>query len=124
MADILIIDDEPLVRTVLRLALELSGHGVREAGDGAAGLRAYAERPADVVVCDVFMPEADGLEVLRELRQRDPAAKVVAMSGGGERSGMDFLGLARQLGAAGVLRKPFTRAEVEAAVRAALGGPD
>ena len=94
MADILVIDDTPGVRLVLRDFLERAGHAVREAEDGARGLRLYRDRPADLVVCDLYMPGKKGLETIRELRHLDPAAKVIAMSGGSPVVATDFLPLA------------------------------
>src|SRR6516225_6987889 len=92
MALVLVIDDTPQVRRLLRLTLEVAGHRVREA--------------ADLVFCDLFMPEMDGLETMRELRRLNPAVPVVALSGGSDIA-FDAPPVAVALGAAVVLRKPF-----------------
>src|SRR5437763_15247784 len=100
MATVLVIDDNPQLRLLARKALEAEGHQVREAGDGDEGLRAYQEAPADVVLCDIFMPGRDGLEVIQRLRHRSPGARVVAMSGGSHLFSGDYLHFTTHLGAA------------------------
>ena len=68
MARILVVDDDPSVRALLRDVLELEGHTVTDAVDGYAALRAVAAEPPDCVVLDVVMPGMDGHEVLGRLR--------------------------------------------------------
>jgi CheY-like chemotaxis protein len=122
MPSILVIDDDPLLRSFARVALERGGYAVREAADGADGLLALEQEPADLVLCDVFMPGESGLGVLRHLRHRCRRVKVVAMSGGSPRFAGDFLGVARRLGAVGALAKPFGVTELLGAVESALAG--
>jgi hypothetical protein len=117
---ILVIDDDARLRDAIRRALEQAGHDVLEAADGAAGLRLYRERGADVVILDIFMPERDGLEVIRDLRADGRQVKIVAMSGGGQ-SGqadvvMDTLKAAAAFGAARTLSKPVALNELLATV--------
>jgi CheY-like chemotaxis protein len=106
MALVLVIDDTPQVRRLLRLTLEVAGHRVREAAGGKEALRLFGREPADLVFCDLFMPEMDGLETMRELRRLNPAVPVVALSGGSDIA-FDAPPVAVALGAAVVLRKPF-----------------
>src|SRR5206468_10780000 len=106
---------------VLRDFLERAGPTVRAAEAGARGLQLYRDRPADLVVCDLYMPGKEGLETIRELRHLDPVAKVIAMSGGSPVVATDFLPLALQLGAARALPKPIGRETLLAAVREVLG---
>ena len=82
MARILVIDDAKLVRDLLRQFLTRAGHEVIEADDGLKAAELYGNRPADLVICDLVMPNRDGLETLRELRRVDPNAKVIMISGG------------------------------------------
>lgn len=117
MSRILIIDDERLVRRLARLTLESAGHQVEEADDGDAGLAAYRQRPADVVLCDLFLPGRGGLEVVPELCQA--GARVVAVSGAGQAGPLSE---ARRLGARAALTKPFGRPELLAAIAEALAG--
>jgi CheY-like chemotaxis protein len=115
---ILLIDDDNQFRSFYSLALGRAGYEVVEAAGGLDGVRAYRESPADVVVCDLFMPGQDGLQTIRELRRLDPAAKVVAMSAGGEGPLTEALAL----GAAAALQKPFGLPELLGAVGRALAG--
>jgi DNA-binding response OmpR family regulator len=117
---ILVVDDEAGIRKALRILLEYAGFQVAEAGNGEEGLRAFRRQPADLVITDLFMPDRDGLEVIRTLRQEFPSVKVIAMSGGGFGGSMNMLPFARRLGAAEVLDKPFDFATVLAAVRRTL----
>jgi CheY-like chemotaxis protein len=117
MAYILVIDDDPQVRLLIRLSLEEAGHEVAEASQGNEGTRSYAKRPADLVLCDLFMPEKEGLETIRELRSRYPDVRVIAISGGNPRcAGIDFLPIARSLGALAVLPKPFETSALRSVV--------
>jgi CheY-like chemotaxis protein len=83
MAFILVEDDLPFLRTFARRVLETAGHEVVEAGDGSEALELYRGRPADLVLCDVWMPGMNGLDLLRALRRECPGVRFVAMSGGG-----------------------------------------
>jgi DNA-binding response OmpR family regulator len=94
-----------------------------EAADGDAGLRLYGERGADLVLVDIFMPQRDGLEVIRALRVAIPQPKIVAMSGGGRTGNFDVLQAAAAFGAARTFRKPFASRELLAAIRELLEGP-
>lgn len=67
---ILVVDDDPDIRMVLRTNLEEEGYQVREAEGGAAALDAIAKEPPDLVILDVMMPEVDGYDVLSEIRSR------------------------------------------------------
>ncbi|MER3424265.1 MAG: response regulator [Nitrospiraceae bacterium] len=107
MARVLIIDDEPLVRDMLRYTLESVGHTVVEASDGRVAMRLWRENPADLIVTDLLMPEKDGLEVIRELRRDFPQAKIIALSGGSRRIDFDTLDIAKRFGAVHALAKPF-----------------
>ena len=123
MTRVLVVDDDLHARTVARAILEHAGIEVVEAADGAAGLRAYRNLGADLVLCDLFMPDVDGLELLRELRREFPDVKVIAMSAGGFHGKVDLLAVARQLGAAEVLPKPFPVGALLEAVERVLGRP-
>jgi CheY-like chemotaxis protein len=120
MPRILVVDDDPNLRTAIRRMLEPEGFEIEEASDGRNAMRAFRARPADLVLCDVFMPEKDGFELLRELAWEFSGARVVAMSGGGFRGKMNLLPMAQPLGAAAVLYKPFERAELLTVVRQSL----
>jgi CheY-like chemotaxis protein len=122
MTSIMVIDDDIQVRTVIREMLEGEGYEVREAGNGREGVKAFRQRPADLVLCDIFMPEKGGLQTIRELHDEFGNVKVVAMSGGNHRLGqLDFLLFAEQFGAVSVLHKPFAPKTLLGAVKEVLG---
>jgi len=123
MARILVVDDDALVRATIRLTLERAKHAVIEAGDGRSALAAVAAagaEPVDLVVTDVIMPELDGIGLVTELRKSYPSLRIVAVSGGGRTGNLDYLRMAKALGAHAILPKPFTPEQLVAAVDAAL----
>ncbi len=107
MARVLIIDDDPTIRRVLRRLIEREGHTVTEAENGKIALRRFVGEPADLVISDIYMPEMDGIELLMRLRETYPETRLVAMSGGGMLPADHLLGAARALGAVAVMEKPF-----------------
>jgi CheY-like chemotaxis protein len=112
MARVLVIDDKAYVRDVTRRILESAGHQVLLAGTGEEGLAVIRAQPADVVLCDVYMPGRSGLEVIPELRRASPRVRVVAMTGGSFDGKFDLLDVAAERGAAATVRKPFTCEEL------------
>ena len=112
MARILIIDDEESIRSVIKKMLEKSGHEVLEAMDGVEGLRVFRERPADLVITDILMPEKEGIQTIMELRKISPELKILAISGGGAVGPYTYLSMAKELGADMTMSKPFTMTEL------------
>jgi two-component system OmpR family response regulator len=110
MAHILVVDDDPHLREVVRFALERAGHRVSEAADGAAALASFASEPAELVVLDVLMPELDGLEVCRRIRARASVPIIFLSSRDDELDRV--LGL--ELGADDYVTKPFSPRELVA----------
>src|SRR5437762_2931329 len=105
--DILVVDDDPTVRDVVRRYLERAGHRVLLAADGEQALRAAERSEPDLVVLDLMLPSMDGLEVCRRLRARS-AVPVVMLTALGEEEDR-VLGL--QLGADDYVTKPFSPRE-------------
>jgi YesN/AraC family two-component response regulator len=120
MARIVLIEDEEGLRTLLRRALAQCGHLVIEARSGREGLELFRHAPADLVITDIVMPEQDGLEVVMALRDTHPSVKIIVISGTGPHGGGDYLAVARAMGAAKVLQKPFTNAMLIASVNELL----
>jgi len=110
MRPILIIDDDESVRALLRALLEQEDYLVDEARDGRQGLRRMRERPSDLVFCDIFMEDQEGLATIRALRAEFPGIPVIAMSGGSRTLGTSFLDEAILFGARVALSKPFDQA--------------
>jgi CheY-like chemotaxis protein len=123
MARILIIDDEPQIRSMLRLMLERVGYEVAEAPDGIEGIRRYRENPADLIITDLIMPNKDGIGMIIDLKKEFPKVKIIAMSGGGVNRPEGYLDGAKKLGATRTLTKPIDRDEMLKAVKETLKEP-
>ena len=119
MALILVVDDHPGIRFIIRRTLEEAGHEVVLAVDGASGLQAYHElatqHAPDLAIIDRFMPEMGGIQLLRQLRTVAPTMPVLLMSGD------DSWPPEAGLGPNDVLTKPFHPNALVAAVSSALG---
>ncbi len=116
MTDVLVVDDDPNLREVVRYALAREGWTVREATNGVEALTSLAEFPADIVVLDVTMPEMDGLEACRRLRMTSDVP-VVFLSSRAEEIDR-ILGL--ELGGDDYIAKPFSPRELVSRVKAIL----
>ena len=119
MAKILVVDDEPLLRTVLRDVLESAGYSVLVAGDGRSALRiAKAERP-NCILLDIIMPELDGYETCRLLKA-DPELKAIPVFLISATTDLRVVDNAERVGAAGVFPKPISTEQIQHAVAMAL----
>jgi two-component system, chemotaxis family, chemotaxis protein CheY len=123
MKNILIIDDEASARRVLLRAVNLFGyHGVDV--DQAGNVLALCEElQPSAVVTDIFMPDQDGLELIRSVRKKWPELPIIAMSGGGNIGNLDVLRAAKAMGAVQVLTKPFDFEELKKCLAEVCGGP-
>ena len=104
---ILVIDDDDLVRYTLRKILCNAGHVVSCAPDGRRGISVLRTEHPEVVITDIFMPEQEGFETIRQIRQDHPGTKMIAISGGFRGGNMDVWRIASALGADDVIAKPF-----------------
>ena len=108
MKRILLVDDVPAVRLSIRAALEVIGYQVIEAADGKEALDVLDSQAVDLIVTDLWMPNLDGVELLKRLRATNAKIRVIAISGGGTRKPIDVsAALAQTWGADAVLYKPF-----------------
>jgi two-component system response regulator SaeR len=105
--DVLIVDDDFEIASLMTHFLTRSGYTVETAFDGRAALRVLRRRPVSVVVTDILMPGMDGFELIMGLNQAPHRPRIIAMSGNPSKIGVDFLKSAHQLGADRVLAKPF-----------------
>lgn len=112
MPRILVIDDDQDIRTLLRTALERTGHEVVEASNGLEGVRRWREVRPDLVITDLMMPGKDGLDMVFEMVSLAPDVRVIAMTGGGWKEAIDRLHDARLFGAVRTVAKPFTLSEM------------
>ena len=115
---LLIIDDEPHIRQMMRLTLDAAGYQVDEAADGRAGLEQFRARPDyDAVLLDQKMPGLDGLETLQRLKEQAPDVCVLIVTAFGS---IELAVDAMRLGATDFLRKPMTPETLRGAVGAAI----
>lgn len=106
---ILVVDDEEILRTMIRDVLRVEGYNVEMVGSGEAALEHMAMHPVDMVITDNNMPGIQGLELLADVRSRDPKLPVIIMTAYGS---IDVSMRAHELGASGYLLKPFDDIEV------------
>jgi DNA-binding NtrC family response regulator len=116
--DVLLIDDERVVRDAVRRVLEANGLRVATAEDAGAGLRHPALDTCRLLVCDVMLPDRSGMDVLHDVGVRRPGLPVVLITG---YATPDLALRAREAGAAAFLAKPFEASELVECVRRALG---
>ncbi len=121
MASILIIDDEPQVRLMLRMKLEDHGYEVKDADDGSTGLRLYREDPTDLIITDLIMPEKEGIETISQVKSEFPDVKIIAISGGGRFGPEGYLDIAKGIGAERTFSKPIELTELLKAVEELIG---
>jgi len=114
---VLIVDDEAAIRESLQTLLEFEGYSVEVAGDGAEGLARIAEHPFDLVLLDFAMPERNGIEVLRDLRERDAELPVIMITAYGT---VENAVNAMQAGATNFIQKPWDNEKLLADVRTAV----
>jgi len=107
---VLIVDDNADMRSFVRIVLERAGFKAQVAADGQRALDLHRAHPVDVLITDIFMPECDGIELISQFKSAFPQVKIIAMSGGGRVSRMDYLPFAADIGADRLLRKPFAAA--------------
>jgi len=121
MIRILLVDDDDLFRQMLHTTLKRFGYDVVAARNGNEALALHQREPFDLIMTDLIMPEKEGLETIRDLRRQKPDMKIIAMSGGARTIVGDHLKMAKAMGAAQVLAKPFSNQEMMEAIEATLG---
>ena len=116
---VLVVDDDPSIRYVIREGLQAAGVEVTEAGSGLIGLDSVDEEPPSMVILDIMMPGLDGFQVMRFLERYNVQIPVLACSALGHRAAER----ARELGAADFLPKPFELHELVMKVHALMRDP-
>lgn len=120
MARILVVDDEDLVRSLLKTILERQGYAVVAAADGEEGRALLEAGGFDLLVTDLIMPGREGLELIQEVARDYPGLPIIAISGGGRMGAVNTLQMARMFGASRTLAKPLRAEELIEAVEEAL----
>lgn len=104
---LLIVDDDADMRLSLKLALEMAGYTAEVAANGREALAIQQQRPADILITDIFMPETDGFEVIDAVRRAFPQTKIVVVSGGARLAKREYLLDAALMDVDAILPKPF-----------------
>lgn len=118
MAKILVIDDCETTLELLVTRLEMDGHEVMPTASGRQALALFACDAFDLIITDVYMPDVDGLEILKELRTMDARIPIIAISANG--LSIDMFPVAKSLGAFATVAKPIDFALLSAAIGDAL----
>jgi DNA-binding NtrC family response regulator len=118
---ILVADDEDSIRSLVQHFLTAAGHTVVLVGNAREAFDHLRRQTFDLVITDVLMPDGDGIDLITELKQVQPKARILAMSGGGRYlEGSDYLKLASGLGAHTAITKPFNWDQLRAAIERAM----
>jgi two-component system chemotaxis response regulator CheY len=120
MSSVLVIDDDPAICLVIQQVLQRRGFEVSTAGDGQSGLQRFAELNPDLVIVDILMPGKEGIATILEMREAQPDARILAMTGGGSFAANEVLRIAELVGADNSLKKPFAPTELVATVERCL----
>ncbi len=122
---ILLVDDDINIIKALSKGLILLGHDVLAAENGSQALEIVRNATPDMIITDIFMPEMDGFELMRAVRQEYPGLPVIALSGGGAGLSPDlFLRMTQKLGVTRTLLKPCSLTEVAMAIDDSIPGRD
>lgn len=118
--NILLVDDDEHFAAMAQKALISFGYAVVHARNGREALAIYDPGLVQLVLTDLIMPDMEGVELILALHKAHPAVKIIAMSGGGRNQPATYLAIAKQVGAAKVLAKPFPLEELRRTVSACL----
>ncbi len=118
---ILVVDDESMIRDMLRQVFELDGYEVCEAPNGLAAQSIYEEEHVDLIITDLSMPLKNGLEVINDVTRLFPQTKIIAMSANASGAQSANLETAQDMGAHRTFPKPFPVRALKNAVKALVG---
>lgn len=117
---ILIIDDDQILNEMITELLRLQNYTTVSAFNGQEGLECLQNGQFDLVITDIIMPDKEGLQTIREIRQLHEDLPIIAISGGGKHNA-DYLSMAGLMGAAATFKKPFNHKEFLDAITNAIG---
>ena len=121
MAQILLIEDDVVMRETLSEVLKRKGYEVVIAENGAQGLRMFREKPADLVITDIIMPVKGGIQTIIDIQKDYPKVKIIAISGGGLGTAEEYLTITKVLSVRHNFKKPFSNEELLQAVKELIG---
>ncbi len=114
---VLVADDEEEIRSLLIHWLVAAGHTVTSVANATEARKVIKQQRFDLVVTDVLMPEGDGIQLMKEMKEAQPGARILAISGGGRYIESDnCLKIARGFGAHAAVMKPFNREQIFAGI--------
>jgi len=119
---VLVVDDNPDQRELVKRMVERAGYACVVAADGREARVRLGEGSVDAAVTDVFMPDEDGLEFLRHVRESWPGLPILVVSGAGSHGTIDYLRIAMKFGATATLEKPFTSQAMAASLKRLFDG--
>ncbi|MGA1825784.1 MAG: response regulator [bacterium] len=120
MSRILVIDDDSQIQDMLKQMLERAGYDVIIAPNGKVAVKINSEKPADLIITDLIMPEMEGIETIRKLKRDFPDVAIIAMSGGGRIGPDSYLGMVKKFGVKYTFVKPIKREDLLTAIREIL----
>jgi YesN/AraC family two-component response regulator len=122
MANILLVEDDELVRDMLTQMLQRESHQVSTAANGEEAIEVLKKTHPDIMVTDIIMPKMSGITLISEVKNRHPNMEIIAISGGGRLDPTGYLDLSESLGAAASFQKPVDKAALLMAIDLLLHG--
>lgn len=122
MANILLVEDDELVRDMLTQVLQRASHQVTTAANGEEAIEALRNMQPDIMITDIIMPKMSGITLISEVRARHPTMEVIAISGGGRLDPTGYLDLSESLGASASFEKPVNKSALLMAIDLLLHG--
>jgi DNA-binding response OmpR family regulator len=121
MQNILVVDDEEIIRNLINIILKQAGYCVRMACNGEEASQLLNQSVPELLITDLVMPEKSGTQLIQEVRSQHPAIPIIALSGAQSDQPGVYLEMAKSFGANYVLAKPFSLGELLGLVKEALG---
>lgn len=122
MANILLVEDDELVRDMLTQMLQRASHQVLTATHGEEAIEVLKKAHPDIMITDIIMPKMSGITLISEVKNRHPAMEIIAISGGGRLDPTGYLDLSESLGATASFEKPIDKAALLMAIDLLLHG--
>ncbi len=122
MANILLVEDDELVRDMLTQVLQRASHQVTVAANGEEALEALRNTQPDIMITDIIMPKMSGITLISEVKDKHPTMEVIAISGGGRLDPTGYLDLSESLGASASFEKPVNKSALLMAIDLLLHG--